>query len=148
MMDVLALQVASALARKQAKLSGLEGTELAKHQHKLLIAAGKQRAQQYASPMAFAASWKLPVYSMSWLRYSPCKCIVPEHFLQVRVARQLHLLESPGRAGSSACSRAVRHSHADFASDHCGERHARTGTVRTTPLPTWAAPCSRAAAAM
>ena len=36
------------MARKQAQASGLEGKELAKHQHKLLIAVGKQRAQQCA----------------------------------------------------------------------------------------------------
>ena len=37
------------MARAQAQASGLEGKELGKHQHKLLIAVGKERARQCAS---------------------------------------------------------------------------------------------------
>ena len=66
-----------------------------------------------------------------WLRHVSC-------LLQVRLARQLHLLESSGGACSSARGAGPRHPDGAAAAHHRGERDARTGAVsiphHQTPL--------------
>ena len=58
---MLVVQEASAAVRIGAKASGLEGKELGKHTHKMLVAIGKQRARECVPHLNhFPTHWLSP----------------------------------------------------------------------------------------
>ncbi len=64
-----------------------------------------------------------------------CGSDTPPYLLQVRLARQLHLLESSGGACSGARGEGSWHPDCAAAAHHRGERHARAGAVSTSHSP-------------
>lgn len=87
------LQEASAAARIEAKTSGLEGKELGKHTHKLLVALGKQRARECVPHLNHIPTHRLMPFRPDHLTWQTiCVLVIRGH--KLRQSSRIHIKNS------------------------------------------------------